>query len=60
MAEDGLRVNQEDVAERAGISLRYYGSIERGKVTPSVYTLAKIADALQVSLQKLCDLIENF
>ncbi len=60
MAEDGLRVNQEDVAERAGISLRYYGSIERGKVTPSVYTLAKIADALQVSLQKLCELIENF
>lgn len=60
MAEDGIKPSQEDVAEEAGISLRYYGSIERGKVMPTIYTLAKIAEALRLSLPKLCELIENY
>lgn len=60
LAEDGIKATQEDVAEQANISLRYYGSIERGKVTPSIYTLAKIAEALQMPLHKLCELIENY
>lgn len=60
MSEDGIKATQEDVAFQAGISTRYYGSIERGKVTPSVYTLAKIAEALQMSLHELCELIESY
>lgn len=60
MTEDGIRATQEDVAFQAGISTRYYGSIERGKVTPSVYTLAKIANALQMPLYELCKHIENY
>lgn len=60
MAEDGIKATQEDVALQAGISSRYYGSIERGKVTPSIYTLAKIAEAFQMSLPKLCEQIENY
>lgn len=60
MAEDGIKATQEDVASQAAISTRYYGSIERGEVTPSVFTLAKIADALQMPLYKLCEQIENY
>ncbi len=60
MAEDGIKVTQEDVAFEAGISSRYYGNIERGKVTPSIYTLAKIANALKMPLPKFIELIENY
>lgn len=60
LSEDGIKVTQDDVAFQAGISTRYYGSIERGKVMPTIYTLAKIAEALQMSLQELCKHIENY
>jgi transcriptional regulator with XRE-family HTH domain len=39
---------QEDMAHHLGISFRYLGSIERGRVSPSVTMLGKIADALGV------------
>ena len=45
---------QEDMAHLLGISARYLGSIERGKVSPSVTLLGKFADALSVSA---CDLL---
>lgn len=60
MAEDGIKVTQSDIAEQAGISERYYGSIERGKAMPSVYTCARIAEALQMSLPKFIEYIENY
>lgn len=40
---------QEEMAHLLGISLRYLGSIERGRVSPSVTLLGKFADALAVS-----------
>jgi transcriptional regulator with XRE-family HTH domain len=45
---------QEDMAHLLGISVRYLGSIERGRVSPSVTLLGKFADALAMSP---CDLI---
>ncbi len=42
------------MAHVLGISLRYLGSIERGKVSPSVTLLGAFATALDVSP---CDLI---
>lgn len=39
---------QEDWAHHLGISFRYLGSIERGRVSPSVTMLGKIAAALDV------------
>ena len=60
MAEDGLKVTQEDIAEQAGISTRYYGNIERGNATPSIYTCARIAEALQMTLPTFIELIENY
>lgn len=46
---------QEELAHRAGISFRYLGSIERGKVSTSVTLLGKLASALDVDP---CDLIK--
>ncbi|WP_070156937.1 helix-turn-helix domain-containing protein [Sphingobium phenoxybenzoativorans] len=45
---------QEEMAHLLGISARYLGSIERGKVSPSVTLLGKFADALHASP---CDLL---
>ena len=45
---------QEEMAHVLGISLRYLGSIERGRVSPSVTLVGTFATALDVSP---CDLI---
>jgi transcriptional regulator with XRE-family HTH domain len=45
---------QEEMAHVLGISLRYLGSIERNKVSPSVTLLGQFAVALEISA---CDLI---
>lgn len=39
---------QEEMAHHLGISFRYLGSIERGRVSPSVTMLGKIAAALAI------------
>jgi transcriptional regulator with XRE-family HTH domain len=44
--EKGL--TQEGLAEAAGLSVRYVGSIERAEVAASVTILGQIADALDV------------
>lgn len=40
---------QEVLAEKADIGLMYYGEIERGVKMPSMNTLIKIIEALEVS-----------
>jgi transcriptional regulator with XRE-family HTH domain len=42
------RLTQEELAERAGISSRYVGAIERADVSASVTILGQIAEALTV------------
>ena len=41
-------MTQEELAERAGLSARYVGAIERGDVSASVTVLGRIAEALGV------------
>ncbi len=41
-------MTQEELAERAGLSTRYVGAIERGEVSASVTVLGQIAEALGV------------
>ena len=48
-----LRMTQEQLAERAGISLSFLGHIERGTRKASLDTLVRICNALQVSPQLL-------
>lgn len=42
------QMTQEELAERAGLSTRYVGAIERGDVSASVTVLGQIAEALGV------------
>ena len=41
-------MTQEELADRAGLSARYVGAIERGDVSASVTVLGQIAEALGV------------
>ncbi|WP_412772394.1 helix-turn-helix domain-containing protein [Nitrobacter sp.] len=42
------KLTQEELADRANLSLRYVGAIERGDVSASVTVLGQIADALEI------------
>ena len=42
------QMTQEELAERADLSARYVGAIERGDVSASVTVLGQIAEALGV------------
>ncbi len=45
--------SQEELAERAGISVSYLSMIERAERTPHVKTLEKVASALDVSISEI-------
>jgi transcriptional regulator with XRE-family HTH domain len=47
---------QEELADRAGLSARYLGSIERGAVSASVTVLEQLAKALRIDP---CELIRR-
>lgn len=46
-------LTQEQLAERAGISVDFLSLIERGKSSPSFENLDELADALEVSVAAL-------
>ena len=48
-----IGLTQKEVAERAGISLPFYGHIERGTRKASLETVVGIANALNVSTDLL-------
>jgi transcriptional regulator with XRE-family HTH domain len=48
------RLTQEELADRAGLSARYLGSIERAAVSASVTVLGQLAQALRIDP---CELI---
>ena len=47
------RMTQEDLSERAHISVSFLSMIERGERSPHLETLASIAEALQVRIADL-------
>ncbi len=47
------RMTQEELAERAGLSARYVGGIERADVSASVTVLGRIAEALEIDAGEL-------
>lgn len=49
------KLTQEDLAELAGLSVRYIGAVERADVSASVTVLGLIADALEVEPAVLVD-----
>lgn len=46
-------MTQQDLGERADVSYKYVGAIERGEKNPTLDNLAKIAKALDVKLFEL-------
>ena len=54
------KLRQEDLAEKANLSINYIGAIERGEKTPSLETLIVIINTLGVSADMiLADVIDR-
>jgi transcriptional regulator with XRE-family HTH domain len=49
--EQGL--TQEELADRAGLSARYLGSVERADVSASITVVGNLADALKIDPGRL-------
>jgi transcriptional regulator with XRE-family HTH domain len=47
------KLSQEALAGQAGLNRSYLGEVERGCVSPSITTAAKLAQALEVPLAEL-------
>lgn len=50
------KLSQEELADRAGLSARYLGSIERARVSASVTVLGRLARAFRIDP---CELIRG-
>ena len=48
-------LKQKELAVRVGISISYMSDIERGWTNPSIQTLKKISDALNIKASELID-----
>jgi transcriptional regulator with XRE-family HTH domain len=46
-------VSQEELSLATGVHRNYIGGIERGERSPSVATVARLADALDISLAEV-------
>jgi transcriptional regulator with XRE-family HTH domain len=55
-ARQAKELTQEELADQAGLSARYLGSIERAAVSASVTVLGRLAQALNVDA---CELIRT-
>lgn len=54
------KMRQEDLAEKAGLSVNYIGMIERGDKIPALDTFITIVNALGVSADMiLCDVVDT-
>ena len=47
------RLSQEELGLRTGVHRNYLGGIERGERNPSVVTVARLADALEIPMGEL-------
>jgi transcriptional regulator with XRE-family HTH domain len=56
-AQRGL--SQEQLAERAGLTAKFLGEVERVEANPSATTVARLADALSVDVGDLFDATDD-
>lgn len=50
-----MKISQEKLAELADLNKNTIGYIERGEISPTIETLDKIANALNIKLTELVD-----
>jgi transcriptional regulator with XRE-family HTH domain len=55
LARQQLGLTQEDLADRAGISVTFCGQIERGRRNPTFVVVYRIATALETTVAGLCE-----
>ncbi len=48
-------MSQSDLAKKLGVDRAYISGVENGKRNPTIETLSKIANALEVGINKLVD-----
>jgi transcriptional regulator with XRE-family HTH domain len=48
-----LGISQEELAHRAGLHRTYVSDLERGARNPSIESIEKLAQALQISISEL-------
>lgn len=53
------KLNQEELALRSGLNHSYISIIERGDKCPTIETLYKVANGLNIPLYKLVDLYDE-
>jgi transcriptional regulator with XRE-family HTH domain len=53
----GRNLTQRQVAARIGISHGHYGDLESGRRHPSLAVAQRLAVYLEVSLERLCDVV---
>ena len=51
--------SQEQLAERADLNRSYLGEVERGRAIPSLITVSKLAEALEMQLSTLIERCEH-
>ena len=49
-ARERLGKSQQDIADAAGISVAYYGKIERGDIRPNLDRLAQACEVLEIPI----------
>ncbi len=47
------RITQEQLAERAGLSYKFVGEIERGQANPTIDTMYQLSRALRIDIHEL-------
>ena len=52
---NAIGLSQQELADKTGISLNFIGKIEVAFSKPSLDTVIKIADALEISVSELCN-----
>lgn len=50
-----LSISQQELADRTNLSLNFIGKIEVAFSKPSLESLIKIAEALEITVSELCD-----
>lgn len=48
-----LKLRQEDVASRLGMTTQAYGQIENGRFAPGIELIGRVADALEMPASEL-------
>ncbi len=52
---ESKNVSQQDIAGLCNIEKSNFSRIEAGRTNPTIYTLSKIADNLNISLKEIVD-----